>query len=68
MNTMEKLEEEALPPIEEFHSILRDSDISAEEYDRAQTVWRLFNCQKFKDYHELYLNSMLIYLDFNNSH
>ena len=58
MNTLEKLEEEDLPPIEEFHSILRDSYITAEEYERAQTFWRLFICQKFKDYHELYLKRM----------
>ena len=58
MNPIVNVEEAALPPIEDFHSILRDSDVTAEEYERAQTVWRLFNCQKFKDYHELYLKSM----------
>ena len=58
MNNLEKMEEKSLPPIEDFHSILRDSDITATEYERAQTVWRLFDCKTFKDYHELYLKSM----------
>ena len=50
----EKLQEKGLPPIKNFHSMLNESDITREDYNFAQEVWKEFNCQTFKDYVELY--------------
>lgn len=38
-----------------FHSKLINAGISKKEYQYAQDVWAHFNCQKFEDYHSLYL-------------
>jgi hypothetical protein len=36
---------------------LNEEYISEEEYARARDVWTTFNCQKFKDYRNLYLKT-----------
>lgn len=47
--------ETSLPPIECFHSKLRDSNISHEDYLKAVNVWNVTECKTFQDYHNLYL-------------
>ena len=59
MDSMERFEEPQLPPKEKFFSTLHDSDISDEDYAHAKNVWRTFNLQNMKGYHDLYLMSML---------
>ena len=54
MDSLEKLEETALPPKEAFYSRLNDGSISDEDYAHAQNVWKTFKIKYFKDYHELY--------------
>ena len=54
MDSLEKLEETALPPKEAFYSRLNDGGISDEDYTHAQNVWKTFKMKYFKDYHELY--------------
>ncbi|XP_065639501.1 uncharacterized protein LOC136072267 [Hydra vulgaris] len=41
-------------PKESFYSRLNDEGISDEDYLHAQTVWKEFNCETFRDYHNLY--------------
>ena len=50
----EKLKQKCLPPIEDFYSTLYEQDITREDYNFAQEVWKEFNCQTFKDYVEIY--------------
>ena len=52
-------ERAALPSKEAFHSKLTDSDISDEDYEHAQNVWRTFNIQTMRGHHNLYMMSML---------
>ena len=59
MDSMERFEEHQLPPKEDFFSKLHNSGISDEDYGHAQNVWRTFNLQNMKGYHDLYLMSML---------
>ena len=53
-DSIEKLKETSLPPIEEFFSQLSGEGISQEDYDHAKKVWVVFDCKIFKDYLELY--------------
>jgi hypothetical protein len=41
---------------------LNEDGITEEEYARARDVWTTFNCQNFKDYHDLYLKTDVILL------
>ena len=42
MNGIEKFSEEKLPPKEEFFSKLNDCEVSDEDYEHAQKVWKEF--------------------------
>ena len=53
-DSIEKLKNTSLPPIEEFYSQLSREGISQEDYDHAIKVWNVFGCYNFKDYLELY--------------
>ena len=55
IDSLDKLNETQLPPIEAFYSTLKQETITEEEYQHAQKVWNTFNCQTLLDYHKLYL-------------
>jgi hypothetical protein len=50
MTTLTKLQETELPPREAFHSNLTGQDISPEDYQYCQEVWRSQNMQTLKDF------------------
>ena len=47
------LDETSLPPKEAFYSKLTGEDIADEDYQNAYTVWKKFNIESMKDYHNL---------------
>ena len=51
----DKLSETHLPPKDEFYSKLYDAEISDEDYQHAQNVWKVFGIESFREYHDLYL-------------
>ena len=54
--SLEKLENvTALPPRKDFFSKLHDEGITRDEYRHAKKVWKKCKCEKFKDYHDLYM-------------
>ena len=55
MDSFDRFDEVALPPIEKFKSVLDDSELTEEEYAHAQKVWVEFNIRNLGDYHDLYL-------------
>ena len=55
IDSLEKLNETQLPPIEAFYSTLKQETITEEDYQHAQKVWNTFNCQTLLNYHKLYL-------------
>ena len=57
MDSWERFDETALPPIEKFYSSLTDSHISKEDYEHATKVWNTFGCKTLGDYHDLYLKT-----------
>ena len=50
----EKNNETSLPSKEAFYSKLMGEDITDEGYQQAQTVWKKFNIESMKYYHNLY--------------
>jgi hypothetical protein len=54
VDSPERFNETQLPPKEAFHSKLTGEDITDEEYEHAQKVWKVFGCKTFRDYHDLY--------------
>ena len=62
IDSLEKLDETQLPPIEAFYSTLKQERIAEEEYQHAQKVWQTFNCQTLRDYHKLYLQTDVLIL------
>ncbi len=50
-----KLDEQSLPPIQQFYSSLTNSDITQQQYEHARNVWDTFNIQTIGSYSDLYL-------------
>ena len=59
---MKKLGETSLSPKEVFSSKLTGQGITNEDYQHAQTVWKEFNIESMKDYHNLYILSDVLLL------
>ena len=57
MDSLSIFEETQLPPIDRFYSHLTDEGISEKEYEHTKTMWREFDKDRMKDYHDLYLLS-----------
>ena len=56
MDSLEKLEEEQLPPHEAFFSKLKNSNITAEEYQNCQEVWEKEEMRTMRDFLTWYNN------------
>ena len=54
--------ETQLPPKEAFYSNLNMSNVSDEDYQHAQKVWKEFRIRNLGDYHDLYLRTDVILL------
>jgi len=62
LDGLQKLKKEKLPPKETFYSRLNDENISDEDYNHAQMVWKEFGMSTFRDYLELYNKSDVLIL------
>ena len=62
VSSIDKFSETQLPQKAEFYSKLNNEDMSDEDYQHAQNVWKTFNCKTIKDYHDLYLKSDVLLL------
>ena len=61
IDSVNRLNENKLPPKTAFYSNLTGSGISDEDYKHAQEVWKEFGCKTLRDYLELYNKSCLLY-------
>ena len=59
---LSKLDNTVLPTQQEFFSVLNQEHCSDTDYQHACNVWRTFNCQSFRDYHDLYMTSDVLQL------
>ncbi|CAB3982832.1 Hypothetical predicted protein [Paramuricea clavata] len=62
MTGYDKLQYDKLPSKKEFYSRLNNTDISNEDYEHAQKVWKTFDCKTMRDYHDLYLKTDVLLL------
>jgi len=60
--SIDRLNENKLPPKSAFYSKLIDSNISDKDYNHAQTVWKEFKCKTLRDYLQLYNKSDVLIL------
>ena len=61
-NSLEKLEEENLPPKKEFYSMLNEENINEADHEHAQNIWNSFQMKSMREYHNLYLKTDVILL------
>ena len=57
INSEEILSEPNLPSRDQFHSSLKQSEVTEEDYELALDVFKEGKCKTIKDYLELYLKS-----------
>ncbi|CAB4019693.1 uncharacterized transposon-derived, partial [Paramuricea clavata] len=62
MTDYDKLQYNRLPSKKKFYSKLNNTDISDEDYEHAQKVWKAFDCKTMRDYHDLYLKTDVLLL------
>ncbi|PKY57580.1 hypothetical protein RhiirA4_478738, partial [Rhizophagus irregularis] len=61
-NAWEKFDRTSLPPRKDFYSLLSQQNISKEDYEHAQKVWKIFEMKNFGEYHDLYLETDVLLL------
>ena len=62
MWSWDHFEETQLPPKEAFYSNLNMTNVSKDDYEHAQRVWKEFRIHNLGDYHDLYLLTDVILL------
>src|SRR6185369_7071584 len=62
INSFDRFLETELPSIEKFYSRLSRSNISQEDYEHAQKVWKTFGCKNLGNYHDIYLKTDVLLL------
>ena len=62
MSSWDKFEESQLLPIEAFYGSLNMSNVSEDDYQHAQKVWKKFRIRNLGEYHDLYIRTDVILL------
>src|SRR6218665_2357335 len=62
MDSFTRFDEEQLPMKEVFYSKLTREDITNEDYQHAQRVWKEMGCKTLGDYHDVYLKTDVLLL------
>ncbi|XP_072931917.1 uncharacterized protein [Epargyreus clarus] len=62
MTSYDSLKLKSLPTQSEFYSSLTDSNVSDDDYNRANEIWKHFRCQNMLDYSNLYLKTDVLLL------
>jgi hypothetical protein len=57
VDSIQALDVDHLPSIEEFYNRLTDTPCDPQDYSHAQKVWDYFDCKTLRDYHDIYLNT-----------
>ena len=59
-NSLDKMNETSLPPIEDFYSILKDKTITPTEYEICENTWDQEGMKTFEDFVRYYNNTDVI--------
>ena len=62
VGSVERFDERELPTREAFFNRLTNQECSEADYNHAQKVWQKFKCERFLDYHNLYLKTDVLLL------
>ena len=62
MDSPSKFGDTQLTKREDFYSLLKDEDISDDDYRNAEEVWNTFGIKNMGEYHDLYLRSDILLL------
>ena len=62
MDSFQRFSEKSLPRMEDFYSILNDTNISESDYSHAKRVWSVFQIRDLGQYHDLYLRTDVLLL------
>ena len=62
MSSWDKFKKTQLPPIETFYSNLNMTNVSEDDYEHVQRVWKEFRIHNLGHYHDLYLRTDVILL------
>ena len=63
MTSWDRFEETQLRPIEAFYSELNMFEVSEDDYQHAQQVWKEFGIRNLGEYHDLYLRTDVVLLE-----
>ncbi|XP_065667615.1 uncharacterized protein LOC136087916 [Hydra vulgaris] len=63
VDSIDRFNETQSQPKESFFSRLNSEGISDDDYSHAQIVRKEFNCESFRDYHDLYVSDVLLLPD-----
>ena len=58
MDSFRRFSEKSLPRVEDFYSILNDTNISESDYSHAKRVWSAFQIKDLGDYHDYFCVQM----------
>ena len=62
MDSFQRFSEKSLPAIEDFYSILNETNISESDYSHVKRVWNAFQIKDLGEYHDLYLRTDVLLL------
>ncbi|XP_074035974.1 uncharacterized protein [Leptinotarsa decemlineata] len=62
IDSFDRFDEVCLPPINAFYNKLEDKPCPRRLYQRAQDVWKSFNCQTLGQYVDLYMKTDILLL------
>lgn len=62
VDSWSKLKKKSLPPKNKFYSRLNECDVSDQDYEFAQNIWRKFNIETLGDYSDLYMKTDILLL------
>ena len=62
MDSWDRFKEKKLPSKECFYSSLKEENISDEDFEHAQKIWKAFKMKTLGEYHDLYLKTDVLLL------
>ena len=62
IDSLDKFNDDSLPPIDAFYSSLKNTTIPTSLYDHLKIIWNALNCQTLGEFHDVYLKTDVLLL------